>query len=409
MSVVNLVNGKTNSKFANKIDLSDNMGNKKNSATYSNYVKTPVTNYTSILSGKNNTGKSSFANKIDLASNIGSNNNVTYSNLQKNPVVTSVVNTSGTSSQNDVQVPQASLPSVQNDLQSGQNDLSAALREQQQYYADQLRSQQQAQQQAAQNAYNQNMSALQDAYQKKLAGLESNFGATKSQLTDSYNSSVKELNDSATKALQEAYISKMMSEKNLPNQLSIQGLNGGATESAMASLMNNYGNARNNIATAQQNSLSQLEQAYNSNMANALQKYNDARNSAADNNFAYRMQLENDLANNTINSYADLYSALANMDGNYTNAMSSYIANQAERSADLQYALQKQILNNQLSKSSGSSSSSSSGSTVNSDTVSRIKQLMNNGKSRDDVIYQLIDEGYSNTEIEQFLNAVGIY
>ena len=58
---------------------------------------------------------------------------------------------------------------------------------------------------------------------------------------------------------------------------------------------------------------------------------------------------------------------------------------------------------------SPSSSSSSSGSTVNSATVSRIKQLMNNGKSRDDVIYQLIDEGYSNTEIEQFLNAVGIY
>ena len=305
-----------------------------------------------------------------------------------------------TTQSSNVQIPSSS---------NTQSDLSSALREQQQFYADQLRSQQQAQQQAAQNAYNQNMSALQDAYQKKLAGLESNFGATKSQLTDSYNSSVKELNDSATKALQEAYISKMMNEKNLPNQLSVQGLNGGATESAMASLMNNYGNARNNIATAQQNSLSQLEQAYNSNMANALQKYNDARNSAADNNFAYRMQLENDLANNTINSYADLYSALANMDGNYTNAMSSYIANQAERSADLQYALQKQILNNQLSESSGSSSSSSSGSTVNSDTVSRIKQLMNNGKSRDDVIYQLIDEGYSDTEIEQFLNAVGIY
>ena len=201
----------------------------------------------------------------------------------------------------------------------------------------------------------------------------------------------------------------MMNEKKLPNQLSVQGLNGGATESAMASLMNNYGNARNNIATAQQNSVGQLEQAYNSNMANALQKYNDARNSAADNNFAYRMQLENDLANNTINSYADLYSALANMDSNYTNAMSNYVQNQANNNADLQYALQKQILDNQLSGSSGSSSSSSSGSTVNSATVSRIKQLMNNGKSRDDVIYQLIDEGYSDTEIEQFLNAVGIY
>ena len=250
---------------------------------------------------------------------------------------------------------------------------------------------------------------MEDAYAKKIAGLDSNFDSTKAQLLDSYNGSVKDLNDSVSKALQEAYISKMMSEKNLPNQLSIQGLNGGATESAIASLMNNYGNARNNIASAQQSSLSQLQQVYNNNLANALQRYNDARSNAADNNYAYRMQLENDLANNTINSYADLYSALANMDSNYTNAMSNYVQNQANNNADLQYALQKQILNNQLSGSSGSSSSSSSGSTVNAATVSRIKQLMNNGKSRDDVIYQLIDEGYSDTEIEQFLNAVGIY
>ena len=308
----------------------------------------------------------------------------------------------------------ANIASQFDSNQSYQDNLSELLKQQQAQYAEQLRAQQQAQQQAAQNAYNQNLSALEDAYAKKIAGLDSNFDSTKAQLLDSYNGSVKDLNDSVSKALQEAYISKMMSEKNLPNQLSIQGLNGGATESAIASLMNNYGNARNNIASAQQSSLSQLQQVYNNNLANALQSYNDARSNAADNNYAYRMQLENDLANNTINSYADLYSALANMDSNYTNAMSNYVQNQANNNADLQYALQKQILDNQLSGSSGSSrssssSSSSSGSTVNAATVSRIKQLMNNGKSRDDVIYQLIDEGYSDTEIEQFLNAVGIY
>lgn len=305
-----------------------------------------------------------------------------------------------TTQSSNVQIPSSS---------NTQSDLSSALREQQQWYADQLRSQQQAQQQAAQNAYNANMSALQEAYQKKLAGLESNFGATKSQLTDSYNSSVKELNDSATKALQEAYISKMMSEKNLPNQLSVQGLNGGATESAMASLMNNYGNARNNIATAQQNSLSQLEQAYNSNMANALQKYNDARNSAADNNFAYRMQLENDLANNTINSYADLYSALANMDGNYTNAMSSYIANQADRSADLQYALQKQILNNQILGNNGATNTASSTSSANSTGMSRARQLIDSGYSFEDAISELRAEGYTDTEISQYFAELNAY
>ena len=264
-------------------------------------------------------------------------------------------------------------------LSSGQNNLSELLKSQQAWYAEQLRAQQQAQQQAAQNAYNSNMSALQEAYQKRLSGLDSNLASTKSQLTDSYNNAAKSWNDNAAKALQEAYISRMMNEKNLPNQLSVNGINGGASESAIASMLNNYGNARNNIETAKNNSLSQLEQAYNSNMANALQSYNDAVSSAADTNLAYRMQLENDLANNTVSSYANLYNGLANMDGNYVNAMSNYIANQADRNASLQAALQKQILANQLNGTVSVDGSNASSTQGTYDGVTRAQQRKKSG------------------------------
>lgn len=342
----------------------------------------------SAMGGK----KSSFKQKIDLKPN--------YSNYGYSV-------TKGTVSNNSSGTNKPSTASVS--LQSGQNDLSAALREQQQYYAEQLRAQQQAQQQAAQNAYNANMSALQDAYQKRLSGLSSNLESTKSQLTNSYNNSSKSLNDNAAKALQEAYISRMMSEKNLPMQLSAQGINGGASESAIASLLNNYGNSRNNIETAKNNSLSQLEEAYNSNMANALQSYNDAVSSAADANMAYRMQLENDLANNTVSSYANLYNGLANMDSNYTNAMSNYITNQADRNASLQAALQKQILANQLKGTvsvDGSNASSTQGTSAG---VTRAQQLINAGYSFEDAVNQLENEGYSREIIAQLFSQLNAY
>ena len=293
--------------------------------------------------------------------------------------------------------------------QNGMSELMSALAAQQQWYADQLKAQQAAQQQAAQNAYNSNMSALQDAYQKRLSGLSSNLESTKSQLTNSYNNSSKSLNDNAAKALQEAYISRMMSEKNLPMQLSAQGINGGASESAVASLLNNYGNSRNNIETAKNNSLSQLEQAYNSNMANALQSYNDAVSSAADTNMAYRMQLENDLANNTVSSYANLYNALANMDGNYVNAMSNYIENQADRNASLQAELQKQILANQLKGAVSVDGSNASSTQGISDGVTRAQQLKNSGYSYEDAVIKLADEGYTKEQIDQYFKKIGWY
>lgn len=79
--------------------------------------------------------------------------------------------------------------------------------------------------------------------------------------------STGQVNQATDKALQEAYINKMMTLKNLPQTLSAQGLTGGVAESTTAGLYNNYGNARNELEAERVNQLGALQQAYNNNMA----------------------------------------------------------------------------------------------------------------------------------------------
>ena len=284
-----------------------------------------------------------------------------------------------------------------------QNRLAEQLQAQQAYYEQQLRAQQEARQQAAQNAYNSNMSALENAYAKRLAGLDSNLASTKDLLSSSYNNSRDSLNASAEKSLQEAYINRMMNERNLRQQLNAQGLNGGASESAIASMLNNYGTSRNNINTATADSLRSLEEAYNNNIANAQQKYNDAVGDAADTNLAYKMQLENDLANGVASSYSDLYSALANMDSNYANSMTNLINNQSAASADLQQALYDTMLKNSLGLTSANVSGGS-----NQTLTSQVKRRYQNGETPEDLIDSLLSEGKNADQIAQIFALAGI-
>lgn len=145
---------------------------------------------------------------------------------------------------------------------------------------------------AAQNYYNNSLKALEDAYAQKLASLQGNLDSTKSVLKNNYDLSKGSLLADTEKALQEAYVNKMMNERSLEQQLNSQGLSGGVSESVVASLLNNYGNSRNDINTAYSSNLAQLENAYLNNLAVAQQSYNDAVAKAASDNANYRLELE---------------------------------------------------------------------------------------------------------------------
>ena len=127
---------------------------------------------------------------------------------------------------------------------------------------------------AAQDAYNRNMEALNVAYDKKVSALKDNYNSTVESLNRQNDASKAEVNTDADRALREAYINKMLSARNLTQQMSAQGLSGGATETSMASMQNNYGNSRNTIETTRADNLIKLYNTLQDNLAAALQAYN---------------------------------------------------------------------------------------------------------------------------------------
>lgn len=182
---------------------------------------------------------------------------------------------------------------------------------------------------AAQNAYDRGMNALNSAYDAQLSSLSDNLSETRNQLADQYNRSRKGIMDDAANSLRQAYINKMLSQKNLGQQMSALGLSGGATESTLANMANNYGNARNAINTTQNNNLYNLEGNYNSNLSQALQAYNSAVANANLQKAQQAMSLENALANNEISALGDYQSLMQRQNENYLDLLKAAIANGA--------------------------------------------------------------------------------
>lgn len=231
--------------------------------------------------------------KNPLSLSINTENRNTSGNIQSsNPTAKTSISSSGVGDKVNAlrdanSIVRSQLSTNSNSSSSGGSGGSSS--------ASSALAEQQARQSAAQNYYNNNLSALQNAYNQRLSGLQSNLASTQDLLKSNFNLSKDNLYSDAERALQEAYINRMMNERALQQQLNAQGLNGGATESAIASLLNNYGNSRNNINTAYNSNLAQLEQAYLNNLAQAQQEYNDAVAQAAADNASYRMELENAL------------------------------------------------------------------------------------------------------------------
>lgn len=174
------------------------------------------------------------------------------------------------------------------------------------------------------SAYNTNNASLDDYYNQVLAALGNNYADTENLLNGQLNTSQQALEDDRRRALQEAYISRMMQEKALADQLDAYGLTGGASESVMANLRNNYMNNRASVEEKIQASLKDLLQNYLSNMSNARQNYNQAVMNAGQNRLNARQNYANNLAEAQANAanylanarsgaYENLYNTLAKL------------------------------------------------------------------------------------------------
>ena len=161
--------------------------------------------------------------------------------------------------------------------------------------------------------YNSLLGNLNDTYANALNALGLNYADTEALLNGQLNASRDELEAQRRRQLQEAYISRMMNEKSLADMLDAYGLTGGASESVMADMRNNYANNRNAVEERVQNSLRDLLMNYLNNVTTARQRYNDSlynvensRTSALNDAANYRSQAR-------AGAYEDLYNTLANL------------------------------------------------------------------------------------------------
>lgn len=182
----------------------------------------------------------------------------------------------------------------------------------------------------ADEAYNRNMARIENTYNSTAGNLRSNYDSTVDRLNEARDKSYSDVNADAEKSLQEAYINNMMNRKNLNQRLAAMGYNGGATETTMGSLNNQYGASRAGINEAVTKSLANLNQTYGDNLAGALQSYNSAMSNLG----LQRMQLENAAENARNNLEASFTPTTENllMNQDYVNALKNVVARQGQYS-----------------------------------------------------------------------------
>jgi hypothetical protein len=80
-------------------------------------------------------------------------------------------------------------------------------------------------------------------------------------------------NDAAERSLADAYVAYMLQQRNLPQQLRANGINGGATETTLGDLSNTYQNSRNKIMLGRDDANAQARLAYDSRVAEDYDKF----------------------------------------------------------------------------------------------------------------------------------------
>lgn len=203
----------------------------------------------------------------------------------------------------------------------------AALYGNQRSQAEALLAQQRA---AAEEAYRKGMANLESSWNAKSGALSDNLQNTLASLARQYNASKGEVNADAEKSFREAYVNYMQNRKNINQNLSAQGISGGAAESTMAGMYNNYGNSRNDISTTLNDNLTSLENLYQDNRANAQSDYNMQYAQALSDYLNYQNQMEQNLANNIAGSYGNMVTALGNIDSGYMSALYDLMLKQAD-------------------------------------------------------------------------------
>ena len=278
-------------------------------------------------------------------------------------------------------------------------DAAAAAAAAYEAYMAEMRRQQEA---AANAAYDRNVAAMNSAFDQRGELLKGNLDTTLQNLQTDYNASRDAINRDATNAAREAYINRMMSQRNLAQNMAAQGLSGGASETTLAGLENNYGNARNQIATTANENLGDLEDLYSKNRNSAMQEYNDQLAADALQRAQYMTQFENDRQNLLAQAYDSQLSQLMSLDPTFVAAMSAARNSQAGYTP----AAQAEPSNTPASVSTTQGSGYENGLS-NTVRLNYARKVLQNGGDADDIIRGLSQTSSAAT-IQNILRQLGI-
>lgn len=213
-------------------------------------------------------------------------------------------------------------------------------------YLEYMRQLREQAQKAAEDAYNRTVGNINSSYADASNNMRSNLDSALNNLKSVLGNNQSKINQDAENSQQQAYINKMLSERNLQQKMTAQGLSGGAAESTIASLANNYGNARNQIDTQKENSLGDLLQKYQGDVATANQNYNDALNNLNLQKMSALNNAETALNNQTVSNfnsftpeapdYTSLISSLAGYSFAPTSANNPYQQINTQQAAGIQ-------------------------------------------------------------------------
>ena len=268
-------------------------------------------------------------------------------------------------------------------------------------YLDSMNQLQEQQRQAADATYNSNVAAMNNAYEQRSGLLKNNLDSTLKNLQTDYDASKASINNDAEKSSREAYINSMLSKKNLAQNMAAQGLSGGASETTMAGLENNYGNARNEIATTANENLGSLLDLYNKNRNSAQQAYNDQLAADALQKAQYMTQFENDRQNMLAQAYDSQLSQLMSLDPSFVAAMSGYTSSQSGYTPTQQAAASNKVNNVSTTQSGGT------GGTTRNWYLNRARQLRQSGRSDASIAQDLAGQGVGNSTIQYILSQLG--
>lgn len=342
------------------------------------------------------------------------------SSSTNNAVKTPTVKPTTTVQQN--QTPKAATPAVQQNTTQATQSAAPAVSANT-FMETYLKGLEQRQK-AVNDGYNRNSAAINSWYGNSRGNLQSSFDSGRSTLEAQQAAQKEALRKQKEEANRQAYITSMKAERDIDQNMSAQGLSGGASETTRASLRNNYGNHRNSNEENYMDGVTELNVAYDAAYADLLNQYNSLMNALDEQRAYYTMQNENARSNNTVAGLDSFNDNISNLEWQKYSTEANQAFQREMAALQQQYALEQMDRENAIKKDyiqysnalkgNGNNSNSyyeeddyTGGNTIQlsqdkANAMSRALSGINSSARQIDVENALRKAGFSNQEIAAY-------